>query len=178
MPRSGCIGSRLSVPAAQKAQDIMLVTCPCEECGAHLEFDPAELEGNEAVVQCPNCNKETRVYVPRPPPPLPRREPSSVAQPAIKASMPDGSCPVAKGRSDSMISGVIAGIVFLLVAAFFGFDGFQGTAADLVGHDETVFQQIFRSLNLLYHLAEMSISIISAGIAFALMFLGVIASKL
>lgn len=43
----------------------MTARCPCQHCGADLEFDTADLAGAEtATAECPSCHSETVVCVP------------------------------------------------------------------------------------------------------------------
>lgn len=41
------------------------VTCRCQHCDAHIEFDASELEdGDTATVTCPHCQMETTLFIP------------------------------------------------------------------------------------------------------------------
>lgn len=45
------------------------VTCRCQHCDGHIEFDAAELnEGETRTVECPHCHLETSIFVPQPSP--------------------------------------------------------------------------------------------------------------
>ncbi len=39
----------------------MLVTCACDNCSKHLEFDPADAG---SVIRCPHCGLETKLFIP------------------------------------------------------------------------------------------------------------------
>lgn len=45
----------------------------CQHCSGHIEFDAAQLERPEILIECPHCHSHTMIGVPRPPPipPLP-----------------------------------------------------------------------------------------------------------
>jgi hypothetical protein len=149
----------------------MLVICPCEECGARLEFDPAEMQGNEVTVQCPKCNKETRLYVSR----------VAASKAVAEAALRRFQKPAAAYNKRSIgwqIGGIVIGLGFLLLALITFSDAATGMAQDLKGVDETIFQQIYRSSMVSYHEMEFGASILSAGIGFILIFLSRILSKL
>jgi hypothetical protein len=55
---------------AVQCRDVMQVTCNCNNCSAHLEFDS---KNAGQVINCPTCGVETTLYVP-PPPPIPNFE--------------------------------------------------------------------------------------------------------
>jgi hypothetical protein len=49
----------------QSEENTRFVTCPCQHCGGHIEFDAsdfAKYEGRKA--ECPHCHLETIIYVP------------------------------------------------------------------------------------------------------------------
>ena len=49
----------------------MLAKCPCQNCGAHIEFDAGQFEQSGATshrrlgqtVDCPHCGKATQLYL-------------------------------------------------------------------------------------------------------------------
>jgi DNA-directed RNA polymerase subunit RPC12/RpoP len=65
-----------------------LVTCPCQNCNGHIQFDAVTLSKDNDRIACPHCGLETILFVPPPtnakikpilsgaPPPSPRRRPS------------------------------------------------------------------------------------------------------
>lgn len=42
------------------------VTCDCQHCAGHIEFDADELVEENSVIQCPHCGAETKLFVPGP----------------------------------------------------------------------------------------------------------------
>lgn len=40
------------------------VSCPCQHCDKGIEFDAAELVEQNAVVPCPHCGLQTRLFIP------------------------------------------------------------------------------------------------------------------
>jgi hypothetical protein len=42
------------------------VTCPCQNCNGHIQFDPATLTGENNKTTCPHCSMETILFVPAP----------------------------------------------------------------------------------------------------------------
>jgi hypothetical protein len=44
-----------------------LVTCPCQNCNGHIQFDPATLSDENNKIACPHCSLETILFVPPPP---------------------------------------------------------------------------------------------------------------
>ena len=50
------------------------VTCRCQHCDAHIEFDASDFEKDETrTVECPHCHLETIIFVP--PSPIPPQLP-------------------------------------------------------------------------------------------------------
>lgn len=46
------------------------VTCPCQNCSNHIEFDASEFdEGETRTIECPHCKSETVIFVPQKPKP-------------------------------------------------------------------------------------------------------------
>jgi hypothetical protein len=45
-----------------------LVTCPCQHCNGHIQFDPVTLSEENNIITCPHCSLETVLFVPNPPP--------------------------------------------------------------------------------------------------------------
>jgi hypothetical protein len=43
-----------------------LVTCPCQNCNGHIQFDPATLSAENNTIACPHCGMETILFVPPP----------------------------------------------------------------------------------------------------------------
>lgn len=41
------------------------VTCRCQYCDGHIEFDANELAEENSVVPCPHCNLETKLFIPQ-----------------------------------------------------------------------------------------------------------------
>jgi hypothetical protein len=48
-----------------------LVTCRCQHCDAHIEFDASGFnEGDAVSVKCPDCQKDTEIFIPQSIPPI------------------------------------------------------------------------------------------------------------
>lgn len=48
-----------------------LVTCRCQHCDAHIEFDAGGFnEGDTASVKCPDCQMDTEIFIPQSIPPI------------------------------------------------------------------------------------------------------------
>jgi hypothetical protein len=43
-----------------------LVTCPCQNCNGHIQFDAATLSKENNKIPCPHCGLETMLFVPPP----------------------------------------------------------------------------------------------------------------
>ena len=43
-----------------------LITCPCQNCSGHLQFDAATLSKENNKITCPHCGLETILFVPPP----------------------------------------------------------------------------------------------------------------
>ena len=44
------------------------VTCPCQHCDGHIEFDASDFGTRETrMVECPHCHLETKIFLPGPP---------------------------------------------------------------------------------------------------------------
>ena len=50
-------------PRAEKPAS-RFVTCRCQFCDLHIEFDANELVEENSLVPCPRCNLETKLFVP------------------------------------------------------------------------------------------------------------------
>jgi hypothetical protein len=62
----------------QLGEQPRVVTCQCQHCTGHIEFDANELNGREtATVECPHCIMETIIVAPRTPPAPPPIPPAS-----------------------------------------------------------------------------------------------------
>jgi hypothetical protein len=47
----------------QSKENARYVTCRCQHCGGHIEFDANELNGAEmAKVECPHCHLKTPIF--------------------------------------------------------------------------------------------------------------------
>jgi len=44
-----------------------LVTCPCQNCNGHIQFDPATLSAENNRIACPHCGLETILCIPQAP---------------------------------------------------------------------------------------------------------------
>lgn len=58
------------------------VTCPCQYCSSHIEFDASDFGPSETrAVECPHCHMETIIFVPRTPPKAEAWNPANLPQP-------------------------------------------------------------------------------------------------
>src|SRR4051812_19050503 len=75
-----------------------LITCKCNHCSGHIQFDPAEMEisgGSSAssmgpTITCPHCGLDTILYIPPAPKPKPapeKTEPIQIPEPPRKRSI-------------------------------------------------------------------------------------------
>src|SRR5208283_5867165 len=39
------------------------VTCRCQSCDGHIEFDASQLAEENSVIPCPHCGLETKLYI-------------------------------------------------------------------------------------------------------------------
>jgi hypothetical protein len=52
-------------PASSEPQpDLTLVTCPCQNCNGHIQFDAVTLSQDNNKTACPHCGLETILFVP------------------------------------------------------------------------------------------------------------------
>lgn len=61
----------------------MIAKCPCEHCGVNIEFATEEFLSGSSV-KCPECGKETTLYVSPQAKPTPKSESSAESQPPPK----------------------------------------------------------------------------------------------
>jgi hypothetical protein len=52
----------MNLPAEQKPP--RYVTCRCQHCDGHIEFDANELAEEKSIVPCPHCSLETKIFIP------------------------------------------------------------------------------------------------------------------
>ncbi|SRR6266404_3962826 len=64
----------------------MLFNCPCEHCGNRIEF---EAENAGQLAQCPNCGRETTLYVSKSSPSAPA-SPGGPSRPVLKIAIAIG----------------------------------------------------------------------------------------
>ena len=58
------------------------VTCRCQHCDGHIEFDANALTEENSIVPCPHCGLETKIFKPiSQPPKVPTELPSPIATP-------------------------------------------------------------------------------------------------
>jgi hypothetical protein len=70
----------MNQPDAQTAPNY--VTCPCQHCDGHIEFDANEFAEENSIVPCPHCGLETKIFIPiSQAEKIPPKLPSSVASP-------------------------------------------------------------------------------------------------
>lgn len=68
-PVDRIIGLRVNRLNSMNEPTPKLVTCRCQHCDTHIEFDASGFdEGETASVNCPNCQMDTVIYVPVSPP--------------------------------------------------------------------------------------------------------------
>jgi hypothetical protein len=47
-------------------EPLRFVTCPCQHCDGHIEFDASDFTKDETrTVECPHCHLETVIFVPK-----------------------------------------------------------------------------------------------------------------
>lgn len=83
----------MKLPAEQKPP--RYVTCCCQHCDGHIEFDANQLTENNSNFPCPHCGLETKLFVPQQvtvpadtEPPMVRREGFSCGDPVFEAKPP------------------------------------------------------------------------------------------
>ena len=70
----------MNLPAEQKTP--RYVTCRCQHCDGHIEFDANEFAEENSIVPCPHCGLETKIFIPViQTEKVPTELPSSVASP-------------------------------------------------------------------------------------------------
>jgi hypothetical protein len=75
-------GENMNEPNAQIAPNY--VTCPCQHCSGHIEFNTTEYAEENSIVPCPHCGLETKLFIPvSDPSKSPEELPSSNAAPII-----------------------------------------------------------------------------------------------
>jgi putative phage-type endonuclease len=52
----------MNQPADQKTP--RYVTCRCQHCDGHIEFDANEFTEDNSIVPCPHCGLETKIFIP------------------------------------------------------------------------------------------------------------------
>jgi hypothetical protein len=52
----------MNQPAEQKPP--RYVTCHCQFCDGHIEFDANEFAEENSIVPCPHCGLETKIFIP------------------------------------------------------------------------------------------------------------------
>jgi hypothetical protein len=52
----------MNLPAEQKPP--RYVTCRCQHCDGHIEFDANEFTEDNSIVPCPHCGLETKIFIP------------------------------------------------------------------------------------------------------------------
>jgi hypothetical protein len=83
----------MNLPAEQKPP--RYVTCCCQHCDGHIEFDAHQLTENNSNFPCPHCGLETKLFVPQTvtapagaDPPVFKREGFSCGDPIFEAKPP------------------------------------------------------------------------------------------
>jgi putative phage-type endonuclease len=61
-PQQAAADSLLRWQTEQKSP--RYVTCRCQHCNGHIEFDANELVEESVVVPCPHCDLETKIFIP------------------------------------------------------------------------------------------------------------------
>jgi hypothetical protein len=61
---SALIAAACGKQMSNQSENARFVTCPCQHCGGHIEFDANELTEESTIVPCPHCLFETIVFVP------------------------------------------------------------------------------------------------------------------
>lgn len=96
------------------------VTCRCQYCDGGIEFDASQLDkGETRTVECPHCQLETTIFVPRaqPPPPIPPPPPEKPpTPPAPLSSIPTKPTSVQAVREGNIniILGIVGSLVLIL----------------------------------------------------------------
>jgi len=59
---------RPNTPPVDQPDDLPegMAKCECFHCGARILFEKANYDPNNAVVDCPNCGKKTKIFIPIP----------------------------------------------------------------------------------------------------------------
>jgi hypothetical protein len=149
-----------------------LVTCPCQHCNGHIQFDPATLSPNNNKTTCPHCSMETILFVPPPQPTSPPKPKTATLfriEAAWEGNLEEKLDDAAIGiRGIGIVSGVIGIIIAVVIGsnsdspnrAYFAWTAVLGAVGTLV---------VTSSISLLFNAAAEMIRLLKkqAGVPFA-----------
>jgi uncharacterized protein YjeT (DUF2065 family)/Zn finger protein HypA/HybF involved in hydrogenase expression len=97
-----------------------LVTCPCQHCNGHIQFDPATLSPDNNKTTCPHCSMETILFVPPPRPTSPPK-PKTATLFRIEAEWNRNLEENLDNAAETVrLIGIIGVVIGIIVAVLFG----------------------------------------------------------